>query len=558
MKKSLLFLMAICVSLFSYAAPRELQQVKNVGQNRSKAFVAKNREQAKPLRVRQADDDPVETDFSKEPTEATKFDLTMTEVADYTVFSLYHYFLGYPYQHILQLSDGENVLRLELWSDNEALSTETFQIVESSDAGSATASTGYDSYWEEETGCYLTVGENVYYLVSGTIVVEATETGFKVSVEALSANGSEIKAVYEGEISPYSFDDEPAKQDDLAIKADSAVYQLGEDGFEIELMAGQEYIVYLKLFTSAETIPSGEFEINDTFEANTVAASLGYDGMYDEPSCIWIYDGGQYAGTFYLESGKVAIVEQDGVYSITINALSYNETVINVTYEGVVNEYQEPEDDPYEYEPTEVTEISMVATALEVKDYYADYGDYYFVFSNENRERAVIDLIPTAAEAFAGEFPINDSEQPGTVLASAGYDDGIYPSYYGTVTEPDAEGTIYMETVYYLVAGNVSVSVADDVYTVNVAATSAHGSTINISYQGKLADGLELVEAADLVRIENSTVVVAAQAGETVEIYNLAGQSLYQTVANGETRVAMHNGQILLVRAGNRVAKVVL
>ena len=104
MKKSLLFLMAICVSLFSYAAPRELQQVKNVGQNRSKAFVAKNREQAKPLRVRQADDDPVETDFSKEPTEATKFDLTMTEVADYTVFSLYHYFLGYPYQHILQLS----------------------------------------------------------------------------------------------------------------------------------------------------------------------------------------------------------------------------------------------------------------------------------------------------------------------------------------------------------------------------------------------------------------------------------------------------------------------
>ncbi len=495
-------------------------------------------------------------DFSKEPAEPTQLDLKLNELVDYTVQTIYSYF-DMPNQHNLQITDGENILILELWSDATVLESGTFTIDDTRDDATATASTGYDDDWEEDTGCRLETADGIYYLVSGTVVVEKTGTGYKVSVEALSANGSEIKAVFEGELNPYSFDDEPAKQSDLVIKADSAIFEADDDGIVIEMISGNEYVVYMKLFTSATSIPSGEFEINDSFEPNTVAASLGYDGMYDEPSCIWIYTNGQYAGTFYLESGKVTISENNGVYSITINALSYNETVINVTYEGKINEYQEPEDDPYEYETDEVSVINMVATSLEIRDWYEDYGDYYLILSNTSRQRAVIDLFTTAEGAFGGVFPIDFSEQPGTVWASSGYDEGVYPSYYGTTTEPDEDGTIYLETVYFLVGGNVSITFENDLCKINVVATSAHGSKINISYEEVLS-GLELVETADLARVENNTIVVAAQAGETVEIYNLAGQSLYQTLANGETRVAMHNGQILIVRAGNRVAKVVL
>ncbi len=62
------------------------------------------------------------------------------------------------------------------------------------------------------------------------------------------------------------------------------------------------------------------------------------------------------------------------------------------------------------------------------------------------------------------------------------------------------------------------------------------------------------------VRIKNGNVIVSAQAGSMVEVYNVMGMRLRSQTATGEeTEIGnLPKGQVLIVQNGNAVAKVVL
>ena len=72
----------------------------------------------------------------------------------------------------------------------------------------------------------------------------------------------------------------------------------------------------------------------------------------------------------------------------------------------------------------------------------------------------------------------------------------------------------------------------------------------------EIPDGLELVNAESLVRVINDELVVDAIGN--VQIYNVQGQLIYNAQVAGQTTIrGLQQGQVLLVRVNNQIAKVV-
>lgn len=72
----------------------------------------------------------------------------------------------------------------------------------------------------------------------------------------------------------------------------------------------------------------------------------------------------------------------------------------------------------------------------------------------------------------------------------------------------------------------------------------------------EIGTGLEIVDAAELVRVMNGQLVVNATGN--VQVYNVNGQLIYNARVNGQATIAAQQGQVLVVRVNDKVAKVVL
>lgn len=92
----------------------------------------------------------------------------------------------------------------------------------------------------------------------------------------------------------------------------------------------------------------------------------------------------------------------------------------------------------------------------------------------------------------AGTYPINDTGDVGSVLASEGVDeeDNVTYSFYGTLTE---EGNLTMP-IYFLVSGTVLVAETDGALTVTVDARNSYDLPVRITYRG-VPTALPLPEA---------------------------------------------------------------
>lgn len=94
--------------------------------------------------------------------------------------------------------------------------------------------------------------------------------------------------------------------------------------------------------------------------------------------------------------------------------------------------------------------------------------------------------------------------------------------------------------------------------------------TVNISAPAILIDDFSLtvntingvndVRTQLPVRIQNSNIIVTTESGSPVEVYNALGLKLQSQTANSaETTLSnLPQGQVLIVRSGNAVAKVIL
>ena len=134
----------------------------------------------------------------------------------------------------------------------------------------------------------------------------------------------------------------------------------------------------------------------------------------------------------------------------------------------------------YDYEP-DATTLDIDYAYMEYQDYSEDYGVVWIVFGDEEDLEtapnwAILEFVTNEFNGAipAGTYPINDTEEEGTFIASPGGDDeSDYPSYVGV----DAGDGYY--NPFYLVSGTVTIAENGDI---TVKAASYYGSDITLRY----------------------------------------------------------------------------
>ncbi len=502
MKKIFSLFVAMCVCMLGAALPPQTKNLKSPKAGHDLAYTAqKMNKQSKAKAVAKnaakvskavADED---YDLSAEPTQISQFDLKLTTLERYNVSDFMVSF-DQPYQHIIVLSDEQgNTVALELWYEKENLEDATFTIKQEITNLTASKSLGMDVIFEEQTYCYAVINGNTYYLVEGTIDVKTTESGYQVKIDAKSAKGSTIKASYEGEISLYNFNGEPAEAVNLNFEADTATYYVVEDyeneaiaGYLIQLLKGTQYETVIYVVTNEQQIPTGTFPINLTGEKNTVMASLGSGPFGDEASYFYAYNEEELIDyTLYLTAGSVTISKNEkDEYVVAIDATSARGSSLKIAYTGTIDEYVDPGSIPtYDAEPTEVSNVIINPE----HGYYMTIGDggEGFILGFREGDAYVVSLLlhTTANEIPLGTFPIDFSADDNTIAASI----GGYSAYdeYSYVWVHDVEG-MYLYS-YFLVSGSVTIATNEnDDYVVTLNAQSYNGSTITMNYVGQIGE----------------------------------------------------------------------
>ena len=79
----------------------------------------------------------------------------------------------------------------------------------------------------------------------------------------------------------------------------------------------------------------------------------------------------------------------------------------------------------------------------------------------------------------------------------------------------------------------------------------------NVYFWKDTQDALNNVEGLN-IRVNNGTITINATAGEPINVYNVAGQMIYNTVSTGMNQISLRNGQVVIVRIADKAAKVVL
>lgn len=288
------------------------------------------------------------------------------------------------------------------------------------------------------------------------------------------------------------------------------------DGITFDLESGAitgtgTYLNLGYVFTNDTTISAGTYTLDTiSMAANTfLSASIV---TYAESVVTVAYEA---------VSGTVVVTDDSIKFSFTLE----NDSVITAYYTGTPAYYdyaeEEGTDDAFSYEPTTVTTLNETYTTAQATN-YGDMGTgsdlLDLVMENDATFSELYVFLPTGTGTTlpAGTYNIADTYAVNTVLASAGWDSDYeydVPSFLGVYTGTDG----YYNDTYYFVSGSLTVAVADDVYTITLAAMSYYGSTINATYTGALT-----VE-------DGPTSAVAPAAAPSVKNFNIRNMGLRKT-----------------------------
>ena len=180
-----------------------------------------------------------------------------------------------------------------------------------------------------------------------------------------------------------------------------------------------------------------------------------------------------------------------------------------------------------------------------------------------------LDVYTASASSFVGTYTFDAND---TYMA------GTFGNEYSSWVNVSAAG---VETALTLTAGTITItsngaglgytvvySLTDQNATVHTGTYSLGADVVGIydqdgnDYSASISDGTAIcnVEASLEVYTRNGNIVVPAEAGQRIEVYNMMGQTIYSGVAqNAETTISgLAAQQVLVVRAGNKTAKVIL
>ena len=232
-------------------------------------------------------------------------------------------------------------------------------------------------------------------------------------------------------------------------------------------------------------IPTGTYQINGTTESGTVLAStgMGAQGLTYSLYATMDEEGYIVPPCWFMVGGEVVVSEENGILSITVDAVNSNNLPIFITCEYDLNTKQGLQHD--------MTEGSVERTYSDddqvkfITDYVAQYGELYLdITAADGSDKISVAFLVEATDPAivipAGTYPITNTAATGTVFASPGVQDGsIYPSYYG-VMHP--QGGISVPC-YFMVDGQVVVENIEGHLKVTIDALNSYDVPAHIVYE---------------------------------------------------------------------------
>lgn len=232
-------------------------------------------------------------------------------------------------------------------------------------------------------------------------------------------------------------------------------------------------------------IPTGTYQINDTQESGSVLASTGYgaQGLTYSLYATLDAEGMITPPCWFMVGGEVVVSEENGILSITVDAVNSNNLPIFITCEYDLNTKQGL--------PYDMTEGSLNVTYTDNDDvvvetkYLAEDGVIYLdMTAADGSHTTAVAFFAEAADPVigipAGTYPINDTQDYGTVMSSPGVQgDYIYPSFYGNM---NAQGQITIPC-YFMVGGQVVVENIENHLKVTIDALNSYDVPAHIVYE---------------------------------------------------------------------------
>ena len=376
----------------------------------------------------------------------------------------------------------------------------TYEISASGEVGTVMASTGLteEGYITESYFATVTAEGGLtlplYFLVSGTVVVENVDGQFKMTVDAVNSNGIPVHVVYDptatsgNDKTPLQYDategavDRSYTTEEVTINKGTGAFQVlayAADGTDMVgmLIYGQE--------DENTIIPVGTYEINATEAEGTVLASEGVSGnsitlsFYGETNAA----GNILVPCYFFVDGTVEVSAADGKLNIEVNALNSYDVPVHIVMEYDLNTKQGLQYDMQEgslnvvYTDNDVVEVNT--------DYVAEDGVIYLNIDAADGSNTIsVAFFAEAADPVigipAGTYPINDEQDYGTVMSSPGVQGGyIYPSFYGNM---NAQGQITIPC-YFMVGGQVVVENIENHLKVTIDALNSYDVPAHIVYE---------------------------------------------------------------------------
>lgn len=248
-------------------------------------------------------------------------------------------------------------------------------------------------------------------------------------------------------------------------------------------------LLFVQALDENGNIPAGTYPISSTPAFGTAYASQGYSAEYGATPCAYfplIVEGDDVyitAPMFFMVSGSVTIEYVDGKMKFTIDAVNSN----GVAGKVVLDPAAEATGLQYDEQTGSVNRAYTAEDHLAVDLEYATSGQIYVdvVAADMSDQMSLLFFANTTDPEVgipAGVYPLSATPAYGTAYASQGYvaGQGVWPCFYSTLVEE--AGELYLDKLYYMVAGQIEVGKVDGKLTMVIDAVNSYNVPIHITY----------------------------------------------------------------------------
>ena len=264
-----------------------------------------------------------------------------------------------------------------------------------------------------------------------------------------------------------------------------------------------QLLFYVEKTAEGTVVPVGTYTIDDSGDYGTVSASTGYTSQMTPSfySTIVEQDGKLYYDDLYfMVGGTVKVESVEGRLKLTVDAVNSYGTSVKIAYEAS----KVSDDKPHLQLDAQSGAVDKTFT-VDDQSLLTEKSGYFTYQVTDGKNMLALLIVADKDENTVipvGTYEINGTQQTGTVLASTGLTstNSVTYSFYSTV---NAQGQL-TTPIYFLVGGNVEVSVEGDKLKMEVNAVNSYDVPVHVvcEYQLEVAEeGLPYDEKEGVVNV---------------------------------------------------------